>query len=628
LRVLSALVVVAAILLSPAARAETPAQLFADVSSGMVKIKARCPGGTQQGTGFLLGPRLVMTARHVLVDTKARRCTAEVVQEGTRKDAKVARWMGLRVTKSKSSTDVALAVLAAPLTGHNFAISRANPKRGQRVLAFGYALGEPLSRNQGHVSKLTTSQKVPVVTLTLLEAPGASGGPILDTKGEVVGLSQVAGAGLLRTVDLPRLVHRNPRELCVGVAAGQAATICGGGHRPAGLLGKDAAPPVCLGFAIAPPFQTCPKLPRSLTSAGVLAVSSDCPNGTQVGSGFLLGPRLLMTARSLLLDRKTGAACKTTVSRLLGESVAVAQSIGIQRSDGQAPADVALARLASPIEAEYLSLATTPPTVGQELHVLGWLDPQATSANTAHVTRLTTVYGMPVFEIPVASAAGSIGPGGPIVDAQHRVVGIVQGLGSADSIDSIDLQRMTNGEPGQLCLGPGDDPSATICRSRPATPGLLAAAGPPPTCGGQVATPPFSYCPFPSSPPRQVPATTDVSTPLAFTGCWATTADSFDAAQKTTTLPGSSPTLYVVYRFNFLRVGTAVSISATGPTGKRELVPAEALPITNPESTYWRDGPLNLSAAPLAPGAWTFTVTITSGPSAGASCTSTVTVTG
>jgi V8-like Glu-specific endopeptidase len=304
LRVLPAPAVVSAILLSPAARAETPAQLFADYSSGMVKVKAHCPGGAQQGTGFLLGPRLVMTARHVLVDGKARRCTAEVVQEGTRKHAKVSRWMGVRVTRSKSATDVALGVLASPLTGHNFAISRSNPKRGQRMLALGYALGEPLSLNQGHVSKLTTSQKVPVITLKLLEAPGASGGPILSTKGEVVGVSQVVGSGLLGTVDLARLVHRNPSELCVGVAAGQAATICGGGRHPTGLLSKDSAPPLCFGSAIDPPFQTCPKISAP---SGIVAVESKCPEGgSWSGSGFLLGPRLVMTARYLLVDEKTG----------------------------------------------------------------------------------------------------------------------------------------------------------------------------------------------------------------------------------------------------------------------------------------------------------------------------------
>jgi hypothetical protein len=278
------------------------------------------------------------------------------------------------------------------------------------------------------------------------------------------------------------------------------------------------------------------------------------------------------------------------------------------------------------MQGQYFSLSSRPPVPGQAVHALEPVS-LSRSADAGHVTKLQTSYGMPLLR--VQASVHEDAAGGPIVDDANRVVGITQMWGDdTDTVYSVDLVRMTNGQPNQLCFDLGNDPSATICRGGRATPALLGVDDPPPTCGGVLATPPFTYCPFPSSPPRQAPVTTDVTTPLAFTGCWATTADSFDESQKTTTLPGSTPTLYLVYRFNFVRVGTAVSISATGPTGTRVLAPGAPLQITNPASTYWRHGPLNLSAAPLAPGAWTFTVTITSGPSAGAACTSTVTVAG
>jgi len=81
-----------------------------------------------------------MTARHVLIDGKGRPCTAKVVQDGTGRSF---GWCGgwrfeLLV---EGPTDLALAVLASPLTGYRFSISSASPKSGQLVIALGYGSG-------------------------------------------------------------------------------------------------------------------------------------------------------------------------------------------------------------------------------------------------------------------------------------------------------------------------------------------------------------------------------------------------------------------------------------------------------------------------------------------------------
>jgi hypothetical protein len=234
----------------------------------MVQVKSRCSSiGVNAGSGFLLGPRVVMTARHVLVDpSKGTPCVATVVQDGTRKVANVKRWMAIRIASSKAPTDIAIAILDEPLDGYNFTLSPTSPKPGQLVLALGYALGQPLSLNQGHVSILPTTNKVRLLVLDLLETHGASGGPIVNSNGEVVGVNQaVVKSGQVQSVDLAHMAHGDPTQFCFGVATGQASTICSA-HKPAhAFLSRDGRPKVCYGYAILLPFQGCPTLTATQT---------------------------------------------------------------------------------------------------------------------------------------------------------------------------------------------------------------------------------------------------------------------------------------------------------------------------------------------------------------------------
>jgi len=214
-----------------AARAVTPEQLFAADASGMVQITAHCANGVQHGSGFLLGPRVVMTARHVLVDARGRPCSAMVVQQGTGRAARVSRWMAIAVKPSNAPADLAIATLDTPLTGHDFSISAASPTVGQLVVALGYALEQPLSLNQGHVISRPTAPGVRLLEMSLLEAGGASGGPILNASGRVIGITQFGGlGGLTESVDLAHLDDGAAAQLCFGFIAAQRSTLCSSGH--------------------------------------------------------------------------------------------------------------------------------------------------------------------------------------------------------------------------------------------------------------------------------------------------------------------------------------------------------------------------------------------------------------
>src|SRR5207253_11180102 len=117
------------------------------------------------------------------------------------------------------------------------------------LIALGYALGQPLSLNQGHVVKLTTRNSVRVIDMKMLEAGGASGGPVINADGKVVGLTQYGGVGVQESVDLAHLVRNDPTQLCFGVAAGQTATICPAKHAPT-ALGVDGPPQACAGAVV------------------------------------------------------------------------------------------------------------------------------------------------------------------------------------------------------------------------------------------------------------------------------------------------------------------------------------------------------------------------------------------
>lgn len=624
-RFLLLVVLAAAALVATSAQADTPEALFAADSSGLLRIDVHCPGDKPgfrfEGSGFLLGARVAMTARHVLVDDQGRSCTAKALQEGTGKSSQIVRWMALRVTHSKAPTDLAIAVLGTPLTGHNFSISPTSPARGKLVIAFGYALNQPLSLNQGHVAKLVTTNKIRLLSMNLLEAGGASGGPILDTAGDVVGLTQFNALGDQLSVDLAHLVRGSPSQLCFGIVAGQAATICNGAHAT-GLLEPDGPPQVCFdGLTAALPFERCLTVPP--TALGVVSLDARCPKyGDSENTGFLIGPRLVMTSLSALIDPDTAKSCSTTAFQdLTFKSDRVLRWMGVQQTDGRVSTDVAIAVLASPLQANYFSLSKSSPRAGQTIHRLDSLYDTPTAKNRGQVTKLITRSGVRQFQLH--APFDSTSAGSPILDAAGRVVGIAQAfLTKPREFYSVDLAHLTRNDPGQFCFGLAAQYPSTVCPTRKAaTPTILSSVGAPEVCGKVVSLPPFTYCTEASKAPVDAPASSSLYTKLKFTGCWITTANSFDESKEDPSISDINPQVYFVYQFNELLAGVNISLTATDPAGTVHVVGDGALPIGNPGSTMWRNGAIQLlKLDPVPDGTWKFVIDVSSGPGAGASC--------
>jgi serine protease Do len=154
------------------------------VRSGVIRIQTTTCDSQEVGTGFLLSPRLVATVEHV-VDGATRvvlRQNGVTVATGA-------------VIGADQARDVALVRTSKPIRGYVFKIARRPPALGERVAAFGFPFGLPLTVTQGSVSGLDRAIPIDNITrrhLVQTDAavnPGNSGGPLVTTDThEVVGL--------------------------------------------------------------------------------------------------------------------------------------------------------------------------------------------------------------------------------------------------------------------------------------------------------------------------------------------------------------------------------------------------------------------------------------------------------
>jgi serine protease Do len=97
--------------------------------------------------------------------------------------------------------DVDLALLSIDATGLTpLPPASVSPRVGEMVFAFGHPWGQRNTVTRGIVSALVTAQnrrgdKLPVVRSDAPLAPGNSGGPLVNVKGEVVGINAMIIGG-------------------------------------------------------------------------------------------------------------------------------------------------------------------------------------------------------------------------------------------------------------------------------------------------------------------------------------------------------------------------------------------------------------------------------------------------
>jgi hypothetical protein len=218
----------------PAAAQITPA-LFAKLATGVVLIRGfDCSGtGRIEGTGFLVGSGVVMTARHVVDPAGAEAklaCRVKVQIDGHWIAAAHTTWWYRGSDPTGRGTDLATVKLAHPASASDYIFDFRNSSAppGTNLAMIGHPLGTEISLTQGRLLARIRNHGVPLMAIRMLGAAGSSGSPIVDDGGHVVGVLQLGlgsgeTSGVSLGIDLPSWWgsgHAVAKTLCTAYPLG------------------------------------------------------------------------------------------------------------------------------------------------------------------------------------------------------------------------------------------------------------------------------------------------------------------------------------------------------------------------------------------------------------------------
>jgi S1-C subfamily serine protease len=165
-------------------RAGDFSDVYRTVNGGVGQVLVEtCDDGDYTGSGFLIRPRLMVTAHHVIEGAS----TVRVDFGGGP--------LGAQIHGVDAARDLAVLRLDWPVGRHVFDFAPDEAVPGTRVAAIGYPLNEPKTLTEGTISGLdrvidtdSGSFAGMVQTDTAIN-PGNSGGPLVDLNGNVVGVA-------------------------------------------------------------------------------------------------------------------------------------------------------------------------------------------------------------------------------------------------------------------------------------------------------------------------------------------------------------------------------------------------------------------------------------------------------
>lgn len=151
-----------------------------------LRVEVTTCTGYQTGSGFLVGPRLIATAAHLLEGAQT------VAVRGLQDES-----LGTVIGTDKER-DVALIRTTADVgVGDPLVFAEDEPQQGDEIVSIGYPDGRPQTSTSGTVSRLGQSVDVDkrrLNDLVQFDAEGrpSTGGPLLNLSGAVIGMTDSA----------------------------------------------------------------------------------------------------------------------------------------------------------------------------------------------------------------------------------------------------------------------------------------------------------------------------------------------------------------------------------------------------------------------------------------------------
>jgi len=159
---------------------QTNISVYESVSPAIVSIDADIEDGVSSGTGLIIDASgIILTSSHVVEGEKKIKVT---LSNGQKYDAQL-------ISDNKKKSDFALLKIKSKSSLQVIRLGDSSKvKVGQKVLAIGNPFGFDRTLTTGIISRVD-KERNKIQTDAAIN-PGCSGGPLLNTNGEVIGINQ------------------------------------------------------------------------------------------------------------------------------------------------------------------------------------------------------------------------------------------------------------------------------------------------------------------------------------------------------------------------------------------------------------------------------------------------------
>ncbi len=158
----------------------TNISVYEKINPAIVSIDAKIPNGTSSGTGCIINPKgVVLTSSHVVLNSK------DIIVTTSGGESYKASML------KRAGDNKDLVLLKINVEKPMYAVKMGNSsdvRVGQKVLAIGNPFGFNGTLTQGIVSRIDYKRNK--IQTDAAINPGSSGGPLLNTSGEVIGINQ------------------------------------------------------------------------------------------------------------------------------------------------------------------------------------------------------------------------------------------------------------------------------------------------------------------------------------------------------------------------------------------------------------------------------------------------------